>query len=173
MTDRHQSFRAPTATTFKLIMSAVALRTALLAVVLPSNGCLWLLEKKVAQKRHDEAQAECDKNVAALKQKIDTSLPPARNLDGRWQCFYEPGGESVTQHLTMRANGSQVTITGRDNYGNNIVADGTSAGDRMMYRQANVATVAVSIDPRGRTLNGEILYLAETGCFTTRYVCQR
>jgi hypothetical protein len=122
---------------------------------------------------------DCTKSVDSLTA-MDSSDPPAANLDGRWTCYYDlSNGEAATEYLTMTQDGDKVTMTGRNNQGENLVLEGRVSGDRFVSRYGKLGGHSTKIGSGGRLLDGTVLYFSEndgsgrSSCHKSRYTCRR
>ena len=154
-----------------------------LTVVLGSSGCfLWAFhERNKAMERQKKVQAtvqadydKCKATIATLVRVPDAA--PAARIDGDWQCMYTAAlGDQFVESLTFSISGKSVAVTGRDNWNNNVIADGQLGGRVVAFQPAKDSVVNVTIDPSGRMLDGRATYWYPDGptCHETRYRCRR
>ena len=148
-----------------------------------SSGCvLWAFhERGKALERADEQAKVTAGNLQQCKARVATiarvpTTPPAARLDGTWQCMYtSPTGAQFAESLTFGVDGSRVMVTGRDNYNNNLMADGEIGGRVLAFKYRPSAAVQATVDGSGRMLDGQVVYWYEDGamCHEARYRCRR
>jgi hypothetical protein len=161
---------------------AIAL-LGVLVLGLGSSGCvLWAFhERNKALDRQKKQNAEHQANFEKCKAEVAArtrvpDAPPAAPIDGTWQCLYtSPTGEQFAESVTFTSSGRDVSVTGRDNWNNNIIADGHLGGREMMYTPAENSVVNMTLHPSGRTLDGQAMYWYADGltCHDTKYRCRR
>lgn len=124
--------------------------------------------------------------TAGIRQKHDTCLaeiqqlgapdraPPSVRLDGNWQCMYtDNDGDDRVENLTFITNGSSLTMTGRDNFNNNITVDAKQGGKTVTFT-GHENGFRIVADPSGRLLDGKFQYWGPSGtCLQARYICRR
>jgi hypothetical protein len=146
------------------------LATAALTFLAPTTtGCLPLLLGD-GGKRTEACKAAVD------QLRVVEPAPPARGFDGRWHCMWTASqGEQVSENLEFIVHGAQVTIAGRDNYGNNIAEEATISGAFAVAHLNETAAFKVAVDPSGRLLDGKLIHWEQNYnvCHQTRYICKR
>ncbi|HEY5937264.1 MAG TPA: hypothetical protein VIU61_21590 [Kofleriaceae bacterium] len=140
------------------------------------SGCLAALSRGGADRQAKQASSDCLREQPR-ERSAARALP--EKLDGRWQCFYSDNlGGSVSESLSFNVVGRDLTVTGRDNDGDNVLMDGRVSENRLVF-QVQGRSLTVLSSRSDQLLDGNTSYVYEddstgaTMCHRSRYTCQR